>query len=111
MRKRSGAPARQGSFRTLAAAVGGLVLAASGACASPADPGSSGADWLRSHPAVDRSLVRAVNWPGTRVSRFEADAHGFRTVLKFPGDDSDMGAIAQVAPGTADPCKAMPYLI
>jgi hypothetical protein len=86
-----------------------LALATLGACAT--DPATSGADWRHSHPSVDSSLIRAVNWPGTKTSRIEGDAHGFRAVLKFPGDDSDMGAVVQVLPAKDDPCKEMPYLI
>jgi hypothetical protein len=96
--------------RCAGAAAIGLALATLGACAN-ADPNTSGAGWRRSHAGVERSLIQAVNWPGTRVSRVEADAHGFRTVLKFPGDDSDMGAIVQVALASAGPCKAVPYLV
>jgi hypothetical protein len=68
-------------------------------------------DWRRSHPGVDHSLIRTVNWPGITASRVEADAHGFRTVLKFPGDDSDMGTVVQVAPASAGPRKMVPYLV
>ncbi len=91
------------------AAALGLTLAALSACAS--DPDTSGARWRRSHPGTGRSLIRTVAWPGTTVRRIEADAHGFRTVLRFSGDDSDMGAFVQVEPADADPCKAVPYFI
>lgn len=89
----------------------GLVLAAlSGGC-STTDPAASGARWRASHPHTDDSIVRGVNWPGTTVRRVESDAHGFRTVLKFSGDDSDMGAIAEVVSADTDPCATLPYLI
>jgi hypothetical protein len=45
------------------------------------------------------------------VRRIEADAHGFRTVLNFSGDDSDMGAFVQVESADANPCEAAPYFI
>ncbi|WUH91012.1 hypothetical protein OG900_13480 [Streptomyces sp. NBC_00433] len=109
MRKTTVPFATRGSRFTALAATGLAVLVLN-ACAG-SDPGASAADWRRSHVAVDRSLLRTVNWPGTKVSRVEGDAHGFRTVLKFPGDDSDMGAIALVVPAGTSPCAAVPYLI
>jgi hypothetical protein len=106
MRERSRPLASKGSRR---AAALGLTLAVLSACAT--DPATSGAVWRRSHPGTGRSLVRTVDWPGATVRRIEADAHGFRTVLRFSGDDSDMGAFVQVEPADADPCKAVPYFI
>ncbi|MFI0718110.1 hypothetical protein [Streptomyces sp. NPDC021224] len=109
MRKRTTPFTTRGSRGTAAVAAGLTVLALN-ACGG-GDPGVAAADWRHSHSDVDRTLLRAVNWPGTRVSRVEGDVHGFRIVMKFPGDDTDMGAIALVAPGGTDPCAAVPFLI
>ncbi|MDD1062425.1 hypothetical protein NMG29_30090 [Streptomyces cocklensis] len=109
MRKKTTPFATRGS-RFAALTATGLAALVLNACAG-GDPSASAADWRRSHDDVDRALMRTVNWPGTRVSRVEGDAHGFRTVLKFPGDDSDMGAIALVEPAGTNPCAAVPYLV
>lgn len=101
---RAGRPAATGICLVTLVALGTLSGCSRG-------PTRAGADWRRSHPGVGRSLVRTVNWPGTTVDRVEGDAHGFRAVLKFAGDDSDMGALAQVEVADADPCQGFPYLV
>lgn len=92
-----------------AAIAAGLLAFALNACGQ-GDPAATAAGWRHSHSDVDRSLLRTADWPGTTVSRVEGDAHGFRTVMKFPGDDSDMGAIALVEPAGTDPCAAVRFL-
>lgn len=65
--------------------------------------------WLADHPALDRGLLRAVDWPGGEQDPFEVGPYGVRSAVFFPDSSIDGvdDAIVTVAPTTATPCAGL----